>query len=79
MGELVLLVDADPDEVEAPDSGAKMQECNRAANGDCLLIWHTIYDPPGQHAVQVELTLMNETGDGYMGKGPAISVISSNF
>lgn len=78
-GGLTLLVDADPDDPATSDSGAKMQDCNRATNGDCLLVWHSIYDPPGQHAVQVQLFWMNEKRGEFIGKGPAISVVTSNL
>lgn len=27
-------------------------EVQRATNGDCLLVWHTIYETPGRHALQ---------------------------
>ena len=47
IGELRLLVDG--------GGGGELQECNRATNGDCLLVWNTTYDPPGQHALQAQL------------------------
>jgi hypothetical protein len=78
-GALTLMVDADPDDPESTDSGARIQDCNRAANGDCLLVWHTIFDPPGQHAVQVQLTWVNEKGGFLMCKGPAVSVVTTNL
>jgi len=78
-GGLTLLVDADPESVEEPDSGAKIQDCIRAANGNCLLIWHTIYDPPGLHAVQVQLFWTSDKGGYFMTKGSAISVVTSNL
>jgi hypothetical protein len=76
-----LLLDADPDPeaMFAPDSGAKMQERGRAANGDCLLVWHTIYDPPGPHAIQVGWTLQDTNGAEYWGRGPALFVATSNL
>ena len=78
-GDLTLMVDADSDDPESTDSGGRIQDCNRATNGDCLLVWHTIFDPPGQHAVQVRLTWVNEKGGFLMCKGPAISVVTTNF
>lgn len=78
-GGLTLMVDADPDNPESTDSGARIQDCNRATNGDSLLVWHTIFDPPGPHAVQVELTWVNQKGGFFIGKGPAISVVTSNL
>lgn len=78
-GELTLMVDADPDDPESDDCGARIQDCNRATNGDCLLVWHTIFDPPGPHAVQVGLTWLNRRGGFFLGKGPALSVVTSNL
>jgi hypothetical protein len=46
-GELRLLVDG--------KGGGEFQGCDRATNGDCLLIWNTTYDPPGQHALRADL------------------------
>jgi len=76
---LLLDADTDPGSMFAPDSGAKVQELSRAANGDCLLVWHTIYDPPGQHALQVELTWYNDKGAETWCRGPAIPVTTSNL
>ncbi|HVU28718.1 MAG TPA: hypothetical protein VHG71_13435 [Verrucomicrobiae bacterium] len=75
-----LLLDADTnaDDMFAPDSGAKMQEQIRGTNGDCLLVWHTIFDPPGKHALQVEWTMSDTNGERW-GKGPAITIVTSNL
>lgn len=76
---LLLDADMDPGSMFAPDCGAKIQERSRAPNGDCLLVWHTIFDPPGQHALQVELTWYNANGAETWCRGPAISVATSNL
>lgn len=76
---LLLDADTDPQSMFAPDSGAKVQERSRAANGNCLLVWHTIFDPPGEHALQVELTWYNTSGAETWCRGPAISVTTSNL
>jgi hypothetical protein len=78
LGSLILLVDADPAEPMG-DSGGRIQDCNRAGNGDCLLVWHTIFDPPGRHAVQVQLVLSTRQGGEYLLKGPAIPVVTTNL
>jgi hypothetical protein len=78
LGALILLVDADPGKPMG-DSGGRIQDCNRADNGDCLLVWHTIFDPPGNHAVQVQLVLSSRRGGEYLLKGPAIPVVTTNF
>ena len=76
---LLLDADTDPGSMFAPDSGAKVQERSRATNGDCLLVWHTIFDPPGQHALQVELTWNNASGAETWCRGPAVAVTTSNL
>ena len=76
---LQLDADTDPRSMFAPDCGARIQERSRAPNGDCLLIWHTIFDPPGEHALQVELTWNTPSGGETWCRGPAISVVTTNF
>lgn len=76
---LLLDADTDPDAMFAPDSGAKNQERSRAPNGNCRLTWHTIYDPPGRHALQVELTWSNPSGAETWCRGPAIAITTSNL
>ncbi len=78
-GELTLLVDADPDNGPYWDAGGKVQELERATNGDCLLIWHTIFDPPGPHALQAQLYWLNGHGGDFIAKGPAIPATTSNL
>ncbi len=56
-----------------------MQECDRATNGDCLLVWHTIYDPPGPHAVQVQLFWNSDKGGFLACRSPAIPITTSNL
>ena len=57
LGSLDLYVDPASD--TDSDVGANALQCDfsRAANGDCLLAWHTIYECPGKHALQLNLTL----------------------
>jgi hypothetical protein len=79
LGALVLLVDAEMDIPMIPDRGARIQDCKRATNGDCLLVWHAIYDPPGRHAVQVQLIHTDWRQAEYFDKSPAIPVVTSNL
>jgi hypothetical protein len=79
LGALILLVDADIEEPAMPDSGGRIQECNRAGNGNCLLVWHAIFDPPGRHAVQAQLILSTQRNGLYILKGPAIPVVTTNL
>jgi hypothetical protein len=55
LGELQLFID--PCEEQDSDEGCAvgLMECKRGANGNCLLDWSTIYESPGQHALQAAL------------------------
>ncbi|MGC9942932.1 MAG: hypothetical protein ABSE48_13960 [Verrucomicrobiota bacterium] len=73
IGELRLRVD--------DGMGEELEECDRATNGDCLLVWNTTYEPPGQHVVQAELL-----GGGFLDdgqeldiKGPVTPFLSTNL
>ncbi len=80
LGFLLLLdADLDPGSMFASDSGAQMQERVRATNGNCRLIWHSSFDPPGEHALQVQISGTESSGAEFWLKGPAISVVSSNL
>lgn len=72
------VVDADP-EAGLPDGGGKVYERRCATNGDCLLVWHTIYDPPGRHAVQVYLALDDKVEGTLYGMGPPVTITTSNL
>jgi hypothetical protein len=58
VGTLRLLCDADPSENSANEE-AELQSCERAPNGNCRLVWNTMYDSPGKHFLQAELTIDN--------------------
>ena len=73
------IVDADPEEELPFDCGGKVYGRKRATNGDCLLVWHAIYDPPGRHAVQIYLALEDKRGGTLYGIGPPIPVTTSNL
>jgi len=55
IGSLQLLVDPDP-ENDWEGEGGELQSCERATNGNCLLVWNTAYDPPGKHFLQAQLS-----------------------
>ena len=76
---LRLIVDGDPEEEFKMDSGGVVYDCERATNGDCLVIWHAIYDPPGAHAVQAYLVLDNPRGEILYLWGRPIAVTTSNL
>lgn len=74
---LELLLDSPSDALVEP----RADRCIRATNGDCLLLWRSVYDPPGQHALQALLTL-EERGvhPGHsLVRGPVAPFFSSNI
>jgi len=52
---------------------------NNAINGNCLLVWNTIYNPPGPHQLQAELLLGGASGTRVLrARGPIMPFYSSN-
>jgi hypothetical protein len=78
IGALRLLVDADPDGEDSDVKGGEFQGCERAANGNCLLVWNTTFDPPGKHFLQAQL-LYEEQEESAEVKGPLVPFVSSNL
>ena len=72
-------VDADPEEQIKFDSGGKVYDRERATNGDYLVVWHAIYDPPGRHAAQAYLVLEDEREGRLYMYGPPVAVTTSNL
>jgi len=55
-------------------------DCNRATNGNCLLVWNTIYESPGKHALQMALELNEPTSLGEESfVGPPAPFVVSNL
>jgi hypothetical protein len=80
-----LLCDADPREDDSDD--AEAQDCERATNGNCRLVWNTTYDPPGKHFLQARLWVENRGGRSRRRnyapgetslKGPLFAFVSTN-
>ena len=58
VGQLNLLIDMNRIEAADPEDGAAAQvDLSRATNGNCLVAWHTIYETPGRHTLQMGLRL----------------------
>jgi hypothetical protein len=78
-GELRLVVDGGQESLEM--SLGEMQELVRATNCNCLLTWNTIFDPPGQHALQVELECIQKKGNRrpVEARGPVSPFFSTNI
>jgi len=62
LGSLHLYIDPVYDEDSDEGCYVGQLECNRATNGNCRLVWNTIYEAPGKHAIQAGL-LLKETGE----------------
>jgi hypothetical protein len=79
VGEPYLLVDVDPlDRSGGGDYEAVVW--HPATNGNCRLIWDTIYAPPGQHALHLQLVCMEKKrGREVEVTGPMLPFYSSNL
>ena len=79
VGSLDLYVDPATD--TDSDVGAFALQCdfNRAANGDCLLAWSTIYECPGKHALTIGLTLNDLPPDKQDFGGPMLPFEVTNL
>jgi hypothetical protein len=78
LGELVLCIDrygADYEEGWAVGH----YECMRATNGDCRLVWSTIYEPPGKHALLAGLDLKDPSQNDEALFGPAAQFVLTNL
>jgi hypothetical protein len=78
IGELHLLVDVDPEDEDTGGEGGEFQECERATNGNCLLVWNTTYDPPEKHFLQAHLLCTEKQEYSMEVKGPIAPFFSSN-
>jgi hypothetical protein len=63
------------------DEGCNVQqmECERADNGDCLLVWSTIYESAGQHVLQAGLSVNEFPPDSPEIRGPLLPFTITNF
>jgi hypothetical protein len=60
VGALSLLIDLNKaDALEEAEGNAAQVRISRAANGNCLLAWHTIFETPGRHTLQMGLYLVS--------------------
>jgi hypothetical protein len=77
-GSLTLVVDTNNDD---SDEGCHAQqvECARATNGDCLLVWNTIYESAGKHALQMALELEKPINHQDFISGPVSPFVISNL
>jgi hypothetical protein len=62
IGTLELLIDLNKnDALEEGEGAAAQVEVSRATNGNCLVAWHTIFDAPGRHTLQMGLFMESGT------------------
>jgi hypothetical protein len=78
VGEIYLLIDTNNDD---SDEGCAVQQmnCNRADNGDCLLVWDTIYESPGKHALRAGLEVHGGLPDNETVVGPPLPFVVGNL
>jgi hypothetical protein len=75
---LSLLMDSSPD--DNFENETELSGCERATNGDSLLVWNTAFEKPGLHAMQALLTLPTDDVDHELEiKGPALAFLSTNL
>jgi hypothetical protein len=80
VGELGLYIDPCPDEDSDEGCNVRWLECLRATNGNCLLVWNTIYESPGKHALQMGLALNEPAKRGEeLFVGPVSPFVVSNL
>ncbi len=81
LGSLELYVDYGGVEDDYSDVGfqAGESECRRATNGNCLLVWNTIYESPGKHAVMAEFTLATPASTNEFVDGPIAPFTVANL
>jgi hypothetical protein len=78
LGSLCLFIDTNNDD---SDDGCYVQqmEYNRADNGNCRLVWSTIYESPGKHVLQMGL-LVNELQSSNLDfSGPLLPFVITNL
>jgi hypothetical protein len=79
VAQLALGIDCVAD--EDSDSGCLvlMENCKRAQNGNSLLVWNTIFEPPGKHALQVVLSTKDNAPAYVETAGPPFPFTISNL
>ena len=78
LGELVLCIDRyGPDYEEGWAVG--QGECVRATNGDCRLVWSTVYETPGKHALLAGLDLKDKGQNDEGLFGPMTPFVVTNL
>lgn len=79
LGTVQLYIDPTPDEGSDEGCNAGQMERNRATNGNCLLVWSTIYETPGKHALQAGLDLNDPAKPDEEISGPLATFVLTNL
>ncbi len=80
LGMLALLIDVTTNGEDLDEGcGVSQMECQAAPNGDCRLTWSTLYEAPGQHALQLALALDRPGKDTREIIGPVFPCVVTNL
>lgn len=79
LGELNLFIDLSDDDAFHEGFNVQQVECDRATNGNCLLVWSTLYESPGKHALQAALSLKEPTLRDQIFTGPPLPFTITNL
>jgi hypothetical protein len=79
LGDLCLMIDPDYNTDDEEGSGAEQVDSLRATNGNFQLVWHTIYESPGKHALQAAFFLKSPNEDKPDASGSFLPFVVSNL
>lgn len=79
LGGLNLFIDINDDDIFHEGFDVQQVDCERASNGNCLLVWSTLYESPGKHALQVALFLKDPTLRDQIFTGPPLPFTITNL
>ena len=78
LGSLTLHIDA-WGKITVEGFDVRQMDCRRATNGDCLLVWNTIFESPGKHALQLALNLPETLPGNPEWRGPPLAFTVTNL
>ncbi len=78
LGRLFLYIDVNNDRSEE-GCNVQQMDCKRAENGNCRLVWNTIYESPGKHMLQAGVMINELASDNTEIAGPYLPFTITNF